>query len=79
VRSIAATALGAIDAARYADRIESALHDGVWQVRYNAAKALCDVPDIDAILLRVEASGDRYAYEILRYTIHDFQLREVRA
>ncbi|NLW79316.1 MAG: HEAT repeat domain-containing protein [Ruminococcaceae bacterium] len=67
VRSIAVSALAAIDPADYEAPIAEALRDKEWQVRYNAALALSRSPNMDALLEKVKATGDRYAYEALEY------------
>lgn len=67
VRSISVNALAGIDTERYEKEIERKLHDSEWQVRYNAAFALRELPNLDDIFKNVQTSGDRYALDILTY------------
>lgn len=76
LRSIAVSALGLIDVERNAIVIAKALHDREWQVRLNAAKALAPFSHAGELLQAVQATQDRFAFEILDYMLKTAQLRE---
>ena len=69
VRAAVVTALGGIDGNRYFDAISAGLFDREWWVRSRSAEQLAGRADADALLASVGASGDRYAFEMLRFEI----------
>ncbi len=69
VRAAVVTALSEIDAERYFDAISGGLFDREWWVRSRSAEQLARRTDADELLARVGASGDRYAFEMLRFEI----------
>lgn len=77
VRAIAVSALAQLGAGEYEDELLAALRDPEWQVRYNAARALAPSPNIETLLGKALATGDKYAYEILLYMAHAVQFLEV--
>lgn len=67
IRSAVVTALSEIDRDAYREQIINGIFDSEWWVRRHAAEALADSPDLEALLERVRASGDRFAAETLAY------------
>ncbi|MDL2225088.1 HEAT repeat domain-containing protein [Eubacteriales bacterium OttesenSCG-928-M02] len=67
VRAVAVAALASIDIVRWEKQVVLALSDPEWTVRNNAAAALSKTPYADRILLDVVESGDKYAFEVLKY------------
>ena len=74
VRGMAVTALSELDGNSYVDQFVQALQDKEWQVRYNAGKALRDVPDKEALRKKVQATGDKYALEMLEYMMQTAEM-----
>ncbi|MDL2289198.1 HEAT repeat domain-containing protein [Clostridia bacterium OttesenSCG-928-F22] len=67
VRAVAVTALASIDIVRWEKEVVQALSDPEWTVRNNAASALSKTPYANRILHDVAESGDKYAFEVLKY------------
>lgn len=69
VRSAALPALYDIDPDRYLELIVAGLRDPEWWVRANTAQRLAGYRGVDRVLSQVRDSGDRFAWDILRYAI----------
>lgn len=68
-RVVSATALGSYGAETNFDALLALLCDKEWWVRYRAAEALVKYPDHAELLKRVEATGDRFANEMMRFAL----------
>jgi len=75
IRSLAVTALAEINVLRNAPRFVAMLGDSEWQVRLNAAVAIAQTPGAHDVLREIEQGGDRYATDILRYTVSRKDIR----
>ncbi len=69
VRCAAVDALTALEPQGCYHAILQCLYDPVWWVRFHAAEALVSLPCREVLVSDVEASGDRYAREMLQYII----------
>lgn len=74
VRSVAATALGRLDAEAYGEMLITALCDSEWQVRYSAGAVLAALPDSVALRHKVVARGDKFALEMLDYMLQQGEI-----
>jgi len=67
VRSTAVTALSKIAPEDCYEDLLRCLCDREWWVRFHAAEALYSLPGHPALMEDVQALGDRFAYEMMRY------------
>ena len=64
-----ATALGAFGAERNEETLVKLLCDREWWVRYRAAESLAKAGDSEQLMQRIEATGDRFAAEMMRFAL----------
>ena len=69
MRAVVATALGAFPTQDSLDTLIRLLCDREWWVRYRAAESLTGAQDKDALLRRVEQTGDQFALEMMRFAL----------
>ena len=69
MRSVVATALGAFDMEENAETLIKLLCDREWWVRYRAAESLTCYPNTAELLRRVDQTGDKFAAEMMRFTL----------
>jgi len=69
MRAVVATALGAFGAAEHLETLLGLLCDREWWVRYRAAQALLRYPNRAALMTRVEETNDRFALEMMRFSL----------
>jgi len=74
LRNAAVIALASIDAKRYLKQITNGLCDREWWVRYNSAKELCIRLPMATLSDLLTQLHDRFAIEILTYTIQETAL-----
>ncbi len=67
VRSTAVTALSEIAPEACYEDLLRCLCDREWWVRFHAAEALCGLPGHPGLMDDVQALGDRFAFEMMRY------------
>ena len=67
VRAVAATALGQLDSPDCLPPLAKMLCDREWQVRYNAGLALQRAGLLQQVAPEIEAAGDAFALDMLRY------------
>lgn len=69
-RALACNLLGSLDAKDAANHLGAALHDPVWWVRINAARALKELGDQGIAILEAQTpEKDLYAYETAQYIL----------
>ncbi len=69
MRAVVATALGAFGAAENEETLIKLLCDREWWVRYRAAESLTQIPDTEQLMLRIDATQDRFAAEMMRFAL----------
>lgn len=69
LRAVVATALGAFDVEADMETLIQLLCDREWWVRYRAAESLTQYPDKADLLRRVDATGDQFAAEMMRFAL----------
>ena len=69
MRAVVATALGAFGAEQNEEILVKLLCDREWWVRYRAAESLTQVNNTEALMQRIEATGDRFAAEMMRFAL----------
>ena len=67
VRSTAATALAEVAPESCYEDLLRCLCDREWWVRFHAAEALYALPGHPNLMADVQALGDRFAFEMMRY------------
>ena len=74
VRALVASALGQMNAAASAWALAEMLRDAEWQVRHNAGLALQKAGLLAQVETQVQASGDAFAMDMLRYMAQTSQM-----
>lgn len=74
LRNVAVVALASIDVHRYEQQLIDGLCDREWWVRHNSAKELCHRLPLESLAALVPQLNDRFASEILTYTIQETEL-----
>ena len=69
MRAVVATALSCYGAEANLDTLLTLLCDKEWWVRYRAAESLLGYPDREELLRRVRQTGDRFALEMMEFTL----------
>jgi hypothetical protein len=69
MRAVVATALSCYGAEPNLETLLSLLCDREWWVRYRAAESLLGYPNRDELLRRVRQTGDRFALEMMEFTL----------
>lgn len=69
MRAVVATAIGAFGTETNEETLIKLLCDREWWVRYRAAESLAKIADYTQLMQRVEATGDRFALEMMRFTL----------
>ena len=79
MRAVVATSLGSFSIQESMDTLIRLLCDREWWVRYRAAESLVDAQDKDALLRRVEQTGDAFALEMMRFALDRAKLLQGEA
>ena len=79
MRAVVATALGAFGAEESEETLIKLLCDREWWVRYRAAESLTQSANPQALMERVEQTGDKYAAEMMRFALDCEQLLKKEA
>lgn len=74
LRNAAVIALASIDVHRFEHQLVDGLRDREWWVRYNSAKELCHRIPLKQLAELLPLLNDRFAAEILTYTIQETEL-----
>ena len=69
MRAVVATALGVFGAAENEETLVKLLCDREWWVRYRAAESLAQDGGAEQLMRRVDATGDRFAAEMMRFAL----------
>ncbi len=75
MRAVVATALSCYGAKPCLETLLKLLCDREWWVRYRAAESLLGYPDREELLRRVRQTGDRYALEMMEFTLRKDELK----
>jgi hypothetical protein len=74
MRAVVATALGSFDIQQNVGTLIELLCDREWWVRYRAAESLTQYPNTAELLQRVDQTGDKFAAEMMRFTLERTRL-----
>ena len=69
MRAVVATALGAFGAEQNEETLVKLLCDREWWVRYRAAESLTQETDTQKLMQHIDATGDRFAVEMMRFAL----------